>query len=235
MGPRRIALLLLAVGLGGCGAVDPAAEAGAAAARGHRARAAGRAEGRVVARRGRRRGAAPGAPACRDPQGARGPHGRGSAAAGAAHRPISRRPAHARLTRDYAGRPQRAGRLTGDPRRRARLRGRDRRLARRAAAARPRAGCSPCSSCSAATREFWTHAAMPAAAQRTTFGARSGGVPVLPRPRDAAPAAGELGQGELAGGRVHAGAREGAPPRRLPGRRAAPERRPAARARRPPR
>ena len=167
-------------------------------ARGPRHREPGCAEGRLVARGGRRRGRARAAPAARDPARPALAHGhRRPAASRCSPRRITPA-AHARHTREYN-----AARAADPParrraRRRARLGPRRRQLARRRSTCSSPAGCARRSSSCAATREFWTRAPLPAAGQRVELRPRPGGLPVLPRPRHAAPAAGELGQGQLA-------------------------------------
>ena len=194
MARRRIALLLL-VGLGGCGAdPDPPAEA-RAAARGPRAREPGRAEGRswraaaaAEARRLARLRAAIRRARARE----RSP----VPCAGAPHREhLARRPRapHARLRR-----------------RAARARPSDRHARRRAAhgpddGQRPRLAAPALARPAAADvpdpapqHGVLDARAVPGRLPADDVRPRPGGVPVLPRPRAAAPAPRELGQGQLA-------------------------------------
>ena len=194
-----------------------AGPAAGAAARDPRHREPGCAEGGVVARRSRRRGRAPAPAAPRDPARQALAHRHRRAAARAADAQ-----AHARRPRAPHARVQRRPRRHPPPRRRARRRARLGAGRRQPARRRPPARAQPAAPrLPAAAPQHRVLDARAVPRRRPSRELRPGGVPVLPRPRHAAPAAGELGQAQLAGPHVPARPHGGAPPRRLPGARAA--------------
>ena len=190
----------------------------------------------IVARRGRRRGASAWR-ACAPRSAARASRAPSPARCGCAlltgqHHPRRPRAPHARLRRRPRAPPRRL----------------DRRARRRAAAPSSatvdslaaahlldaRAGCAPTFLVLRRNTEFWTHARVPGRLAAHHVRPRPGGVPVLPRPRACSSSRWRAGARRTGWrGQCLRDAREGAPPRRLPGARAAPHRRPPARARRP--
>ena len=232
MDRRLLALAVLLVGLAGCGAEPeppppkpaPPPEVRATENQGELKAASWRAAAAAEARRAR-------TPARRDPPRAPRANGHRRPALRPPHREhLARRPRapHARLQRRAA----RARPSDRHARRRAAHGPDDGQRPRLAAPALPRPAAADVPD-PAPQHGVLDARAVPGRLPADDVRPRPGGVPVLPRPRAAAPAPRELGQGQLAGAPVPDAPHASAPPCRLPGARAAPHRRPAARARRP--